>query len=112
MREKRTGAEDGGVTKWWGLGRILPRDVRERIYEPALADLLRAWLGRTERWRLPLWAHVLRTLAGCSRVAVPRLFVVRGRLTTFGRMCCATAVVAALVILVVANLYTGYAATP
>jgi hypothetical protein len=33
-----------GVERWRALGRLLPRDVRERIFEPAFGDLTYHWL--------------------------------------------------------------------
>lgn len=79
---------------------MLPREVRERVFDPALADLTRAWL--TERpgvRRLPVLVRVLGMLIRCVPIAVPRLFFVRGRLTKAGRIAFGGSVVVILLVL-------------
>ena len=72
--------------RWRRLGRLLPSDVRERVFEPAFGDLLHGWLTRTRRRRTPFGLHALGMLVGCAPIAVPRWFVRDGRLTRFGRV--------------------------
>ena len=71
---------------WIRLGRLLPREIRERIFEPAYADLLRRWLDERDQRRGWFGLRVLATYAGCLPIAAPRLFVRRGRLTVFARV--------------------------
>lgn len=79
--------ESRPFARWRGLGRILPRDVRERIFEPALADLTYGWLtNRDARGRLPFGLHALGTYLGCLPAAGRGLFVRGGRLTRLGRV--------------------------
>jgi len=72
--------------RWRTLGRLLPREVRERVFEPAFTDLLRAWLTRERtEGAAPFWAAAITTYLGCLPIAVPHLFVRRGRLTRLGK---------------------------
>jgi hypothetical protein len=49
--------------RWRVLGRLLPREVRERVFEPAFSDLLYAWLTRTAaRPRVPFALRVMGTV--------------------------------------------------
>ena len=96
--------------RWLALGRLLPRDVRERIFDPAFSDLMRAWLTASEgRRRLPFAVHAVGIYAGCFPIAIPRLFLDHGRLTRFGRASLVVIGVGATVALVVANLAEFYA---
>jgi len=98
--------------RWRFLGRLLPDEVRERIFDPAFADLMRAWLtGNDGRPRLPFAVQVVGTYVGCFPIAVPRLFVHDGRLTRFSRVSLLAVGILATVVLLVANLaqsYTSY----
>lgn len=77
----------GLAARWRRLGRLLPRDVRERAYEPALADLLHQWLTRPDAaHRLPFGLYAVATALGCLPIAIPRLFVRRGTLTRLSRV--------------------------
>lgn len=100
------------IEHWRRIGRILPRDVRERIFEPAFYDVVRVWLGeRGARGRVPLGVRVLWTVLGCVRIALPGLVVSRGRLTRLGRFAWITAVGASILVtlLIVLRPYLGYA---
>ena len=50
----------GDHQRWRLLGHLLPREVRERIFEPAFSDVLYRWLVRRRRLtrlgRVSLWA--------------------------------------------------------
>ena len=99
-----------GMERWRKLGRLLPRDVRERIFDPAFADLTRAWLTSKERpKRLPFGVHVVGTWAGCFSITIPRLFVQHGRLTRFGRLSLWTVGFLATIVLLLMNLARTYA---
>ncbi len=104
MPERETGVE-----RWRALGRLLPRDVRERIFEPAFGDLTYHWLTSAGGRRLPFGLRALSTYLGCFPVAIPRLFVRRGRLTGFGRASVWAVAVLATVMLVLANFAQTYA---
>jgi hypothetical protein len=77
--------------------------VRERVFEPAFYDLLRARLvggpdpaaGATR-----FGAAVLGTWLRCLPIALPALVVRRRRLTRLGKWAVATATVAAIVVLI------------
>lgn len=98
------------VERWRSLGRLLPREVRERVFEPAFADLTYAWLTSSEESRrLPFGAHAMGTYLGCFSIAIPRLFVRGGRLTRFGRFSFWALGVLATVALLVANMAQSYA---
>lgn len=73
------------AARWRALGRLLPKDVRERIYEPAFSDLLHDWLTRTDRGRgsLHFGVQAIGTVIGCLPIAVPRLFFRGGAPTRF-----------------------------
>jgi hypothetical protein len=97
------------VERWRALGRFLPRDVRERVFEPAFGDLTYHWLSSDGARRLPFGIHALSTYLGCFPVVIPRLFVKGGRLTGLGRASVWTVAVLATVMLVVANFTQSYA---
>ncbi len=99
-----------GPERWRGLGRLLPQNVRERIFDPAFSDLMRAWLMASKgRWRLPFAVQAVGTYVGCFPIAIPRLFVHNGRLTRFGRVSLWAVGILAAVTLVVANMARLYA---
>ena len=86
------------------LGRALPREVRERIYEPALDDL--DWSRAHRDDGQPTLVDTFRQamiLAESLIYAVPAAVFVRGRFTLFGRL--------ALLVLVIASLYVAYSLT-
>jgi hypothetical protein len=97
------------VERWRALGRFLPRDVRERIFEPAFGDLTYQWLSSEGARRLPFGVRALGTFLGCFSVLIPRLFVKGGRLTGFGPASVWTVAVLATVMLVLANFAQSYA---
>lgn len=99
-------------TRWSWLGRLLPRDVRERIFEPAFADLLRAHLQSSERAALPFGVRAIAHYVRCLPIALPGLFYARGRVTRLGRVCLAGLSAVALVVVLVANLYRYPVAAP
>jgi hypothetical protein len=89
--------------RWRALGRLLPREVRERVFEPAFADLLRAWLT-SSRSGVPFPLRAVGTLLGCLPIAVPRLFVREGRLTRLGRASIVLVALLGVTVVVVSNL--------
>ena len=97
------------VSRWRWLGRLLPRDVRERVFEPAFADLTYGWLTTAER-RVPFGVRALGTFMGCISIAIPRVIVRERRLTRFGKVVVWGGAAIVLLVLVVANLTEGYAA--
>ena len=99
-----------GPERWRALGRLLPQNVRERIFDPAFSDLLRAWLMASKgRRRFPFAVQAVGTYVGCFPIAIPRLFVHNGRLTRFGRVSLWAVGILATVTLVVANMARLYA---
>lgn len=101
---------EGGVERWRLLGRLLPREIRERIFEPAFGDLMYTWLKSTEGTRrLPFGAHAMGTYVGCFSIALPRLFMRSGRLTRLGRFSLWAVGCLTTLVLVVANWAQSYA---
>ena len=100
--------------RWRALGRLLPRDVRERIFEPAFADLMRNRLtGKTAAARsLPFGVWAVGTFLGCVPAAASRVVRQNGHLTRFGKL--AVVAVAVLAVLGAAawRMAQGYAALP
>jgi len=91
------------------LGRLLPREIRVRVFEPALSDLIYRWasapaIGR----RVPFGLQALGTYVGCFPLAIPRIFVREGRLTRFGHAALWGSVVFAGFVLVVSTLAQSY----
>ncbi len=46
---------------WFALGTVLPREIRERIFEPACYDLLRERVSR-DKDRREKWSYSLRAV--------------------------------------------------
>jgi hypothetical protein len=85
---------------WRLLGCILPRSIREGVYEPAYLDLQRsvAVAGHGRRWRTRLaWLRVAGYLLASVGYAMPRYF--RGQSPVGRWMARVTAVVVAMVAL-------------
>ena len=107
-----SGAPDASaVSRWRWLGRLLLRDVRERVFEPAFADLTYGWLTAADR-RVPFGVHAVGTFAGCVRIEIPRVIVRHRRLTRLRKVVVWGGAGIVLIILVLANLTEGYAAYP
>ena len=101
---------DFRVERWRALGRFLPREVRERIFDPAFSDLTYAWLTAAEkRRRVPFALNAMATYLGCFPIAIPRLFLHGGRLTRLGRYSLWAVGVLVALVLVVANVIQAYA---
>ena len=101
------------VARWRLLGRLLPCEVRARVCEPAFADLTYTWLTSTKESTRPrLGARVMGTYLGCFPIAVPRLFVQRGRLTRFSQISLWAVGVLAIVAIVLANVTQSYGSYP
>jgi hypothetical protein len=94
------------------LGRLLPREVRERIFEPAFWDVLHERLSDDpRRTHLPFAFHACGLWVGCLPIATPRLFVKDGNLTRLSRGVLWSVAVAAAVVLIFVNVvrpYLGY----
>ncbi len=97
------------VSRWRWLGRLSPRDVRERVFEPAFADLVYGWLTTAER-RVPFGVRAVGTFMGCACIAIPRVIVRDRRLTRVGKVVVWGGAAIVLVMLVVANMTQGYVA--
>ena len=92
------------------LGRLLPREVRERIYEPALADLTRRWLTDVRsRGAIPFGARALATWIACLPIVIPRTFVRERRLTRLGTIVVWGSAIVVLVVFLLVNLSHEYA---
>ena len=91
------------------MGRLLPADVRERVFDPAFSDLLRAWLTRRpDAESAPFGLQVFGTYVGCVPFAIPRLFVRGGHLTRFGKVAVWVSIVLALVWIVLLRTSGSY----
>ncbi len=71
---------DQAPKSWSRLGRLLPRDVRERIFEPAFHDLFADGAHRRSGFAL----RVLLMTADCARVGMAAVLFRRGRPTRAG----------------------------
>jgi hypothetical protein len=80
------------------VARVLPREFRERVVEPALADLRIAGTGAQNCLGTALF------LGECLRIGLPQHFWRRGRPTRFG-----VTVVCALVLIVFVTMRLRYA---
>ena len=94
-----------GRARWRLLGRLLPRTVRQRVFEPAFADLLRASLESDVPMR-GFGIRALGTFVGCLPPAAVRLFVVQGRPTWLTRL--GAAGIAVVLLLRVMALWADY----
>ncbi len=94
--------------RWRRLGRLLPREVRERVFEPEFGDLVHHRLTRRARSRVPFGLLALGTLLGCAPIAIPRLFVRRGRMTRLGRVTAWSAAVLGSLALAWVNVMKDY----
>lgn len=100
------------VARWLRLGRLLPREVRERVFEPAFYDVVRTWLQSGPGSRgIPFGARALWTALRCGPIALPRAFFNHGRLTKLSRIAIGIAAVGTsvlLALLVALRPYLGY----
>ncbi len=105
-----------GWTRWRALGRLLPASVRERVFEPAFADLLRETLevasAGPRRSTAPFAVKALGTYAGCLPPSLIQLFVVSGKPTRFARAVGVVAVVGIALRLVALWMGDAYATGP
>lgn len=105
------------IERWRLLGRLLPGEVRERVFDPAFYDLLYTWLTRPSDQGRPasFAARAIGTYVRCIPVSVPKLFFRRGRLTRLGAVAAwalpALLVVAFLVVRM-SEMYRVYGETP
>ncbi len=97
--------------RWKRLGRLLPRDTRERVFEPAYSDLVYRWLttGASDQPKVPFGLQVVGTYVGCIPILIPRMFVRRGKLTLLTRTLIWGAVAIVALILILSLIYDGYA---
>ncbi len=97
-----------GDHSWSFVGlfvRVLPREFRERVVEPAYNDLLVEELavsrnGKNETAPYPIWSRVGFVLS-CFRVGLPRFFWHAGRPTVLMSLIALTMLVAGLLVFVV-----------
>ena len=97
------------MDRWKTLGRFLPKDVRERVFEPAYTDMMRRWLESPQRSRRPFGLHAVATYAACVPIAVPRMLVRHGRLTCVGKALVWGGAAAVLLTIVAVNIAEAYA---
>ena len=68
------------------MGRLLPRSLRELMYEPMCDDLWRAHLtSRAAGGRFGLWLRFVGCFTASVAYSVPRYFIERGRITSLGK---------------------------
>ncbi len=96
---------------WWcRLGRLLPRDVRERVYEPACYERLRRGLegrGRRATW-IPLYA--LAAFVAIAGFNLPWVFFDGRRLSGLGKATLVAGVVVSTLVYAAAMVRYSYAA--
>ncbi len=77
---------DPGASFWFRVGRILPRGIRERVFEPAYYDLVANLLTKTDgaqSGRMPprFGLLVVWTTLECVGLGVSGIFVHKGKPT-------------------------------
>ena len=71
---------------WRWIGLLLPRSLRDLMYEPMCDDLWRAHVtAPVRRGRLGLWCRFFGCFAASVGYSLPRYFVERDRVTTLGK---------------------------
>ncbi|HXV86529.1 MAG TPA: hypothetical protein VD793_07510 [Gemmatimonadales bacterium] len=91
-----------GPERWMTLGRLFPRDIRERVFEPAFGDLLHQWLKAPAAGRrVPFGVRVVAMCGATVVAAFPDFFVRRRRLTRVGRAALVIMVLLAAVVVLV-----------
>lgn len=72
---------------WSRIGLLLPRSLRELMYEPLCDDIWRAHVTATARaGRVGLWIRFLGCFAAAVGYSLPRYFVERNRVTAIGKV--------------------------
>lgn len=90
------------------MGRLLPREIRDRVFEPAFSDLLHSWLTEPDDRRTPFGMRVVATLVGCVPIAARHLLVRAGRLTRLGRVTVWGTAIGASVVLLLLTVIRPY----
>ncbi len=72
---------------WWtALGYLLPRDVRERVYEPACYERLSDALRRRSRLRGGVGLYAINVFLGTAGRNLPRIWFDGRCLSGMGRL--------------------------
>ena len=72
---------------WRWIGRLLPRSLRDLMYEPMCDDLWRAHVtGPFVGGGFGLWIRFVGCFGASMAYSLPRYFVERGRVTLLGRV--------------------------
>jgi len=99
--------EPSPPTDWWTrFGKVLPKGVRERVYEPALADLrLERFESEAGTESVPFGLSALMTLLGCLPIALHWSVTRPGTLSRRSRIVLVSAVVVVSLV-VIAQYFT------
>lgn len=101
------------VLRW--SSRLLPADIRERVFEPALADFLldddEAQLPASQRWRVRLFAGLVLAVES-FRLGLPTYFWRRGRVTRLGKAVAVILVSSTVIVVLLTNIQYGPGAGP
>jgi len=90
------------IERWRRIGRLLPTEVRERVFEPAYEDLARAWLGEGAGGSGRLFGpRALSMLFLAAVVTVPRLILDRRRILGFAKVVVWSAIVTGSLLVIV-----------
>ena len=82
-------------TPWWtSLGHLLPREVRERVYEPACYERLREVLAGRSPSRAGVGVYAIHVFLGTAGRNLPRIWFDGRRLSGLGRVAIGLGVVA------------------
>ncbi len=92
----------GGPRSWRWLGKLLPRSLRELVYEPLCDDLWREHVERAAGGRLGLrpWLQLIGYFVATATYSLPRYFSEGGHLTKLGRAAAVVGVGATLFMVV------------
>ena len=72
---------------WWAsLGHLLPRDVRERVYEPACYERLRDALQSSPQFRASVGLYAINAFLATAGRNLPRIWFDGRCLSGLGRL--------------------------
>ena len=101
----------GHLDAWLRLGRWLPREIRERVFEPACRDAYAEAIQGGRPAPRGAWTAVWLAL-GSLRAGWPRLFVSDRKLTWVGRVSVTAALVLPVAVAFVLRMRALYAQVP
>lgn len=96
---------------WWtALGRLLPREVRERVFEPACYERLHDVLANRTTRRAGVGVYAISVFVGTAGRNLPRIWFEGRRLSGLGRLAIAVGLtmIGSWMVLMVRYAYANY----